>query len=168
MTSLSLHRKSGANRRCELKMWISEPLPLNTSLYISANSTSVRFLTPSVVQEAIGGCRIEERKETSLEDMERERQSWNRSQISSVQSLSRVWLFATPGLPVHHQLPESTQTHVYWVCDIIQPSHPLLSPSPPAPNPSQHQGLFQWVNSLPRSLSSRQMIILLWESSLGR
>ena len=54
---------------------------------------------------------------------------------------------STPGLPVHHQLPEFTQTHVHQVGDAIQPSHPLLSPSPPAPNPSQHQGLFQWVNS---------------------
>ena len=48
-----------------------------------------------------------------------------------------------PGLPVHHQLPESTQTHVHRVSDAIQPSHPLSSPSPPAPNPSQYQGLFQ-------------------------
>ena len=53
-----------------------------------------------------------------------------------------------PGLPVHHQLPEFTQTHMHWVGDAIQPSHPLSSPTPPAPNPSQHQGLFQWVNSL--------------------
>ena len=52
-----------------------------------------------------------------------------------------------PGLPVHHQLPEFTQTHVHQVSDAIQPSHPLLSPSSPAPNPSQHQSLFQWVNS---------------------
>ena len=52
-----------------------------------------------------------------------------------------------PGLPVHHQLPEFTETHVHWVSDAIQPSHPLSSPSPPAPNPSQHQSLFQWVNS---------------------
>ena len=52
-----------------------------------------------------------------------------------------------PGLPVHHQLPEFTQTHVYRVSDAIQPSHPLSSPSPLAPNPSQHQSLFQWVNS---------------------
>ena len=52
-----------------------------------------------------------------------------------------------PGLPVHHQLPEFTQTHVHQVGDAIQPSHPLSSPSPPAPNPSQHQDLFQWVNS---------------------
>ena len=50
---------------------------------------------------------------------------------------------STPGLPVHHQLPEFTQTHVHRVGDVIQPSHPLLSPSPPAPNPSQREGLFQ-------------------------
>ena len=50
---------------------------------------------------------------------------------------------STPGLPVHHQLPEFTQTHVHQVGDAIQPSHPLSSTSPPAPNPSQHQGLFQ-------------------------
>ena len=54
---------------------------------------------------------------------------------------------STPGLPVHHQLPEFTQTHVHQVSDVNQPSHPLSSPSPPAPNPSQHQSLFQWVNS---------------------
>ena len=48
-----------------------------------------------------------------------------------------------PGLPVHHQLPEFTETHVHRVSDAIQPSHPLSSPSPPAPNPSQHQTLFQ-------------------------
>ena len=53
---------------------------------------------------------------------------------------------STPGLPVHHHLPEFTQTHVHRVCDAIQPSLPLSFPSPPAPNPSQHQNLFQWVN----------------------
>ena len=52
-----------------------------------------------------------------------------------------------PGLPVHHQLPEFTQTHVHRVRDAIQTSHPWSSPSPPAPNPSQHQSSFQWVNS---------------------
>ena len=55
---------------------------------------------------------------------------------------------STPGFPVHHQLPEFTQTHVHWNSDAIQPSHPLSSPSPPAFNLSQHQGLFQWVSSL--------------------
>ena len=54
---------------------------------------------------------------------------------------------STPGLSVHHQLPEFTQTHVHWVGDAIQPSHPLLSPSPPAINLSQHQGLCKWVSS---------------------
>ena len=73
--------------------------------------------------------------------------------VRSDQSLSRVRLCdpmnrRTPGLPVHHQLLEFTQTHVHRVSDSIQPSHPLSSPSPPAPNPSQHQSLFQWVKSL--------------------
>ena len=54
---------------------------------------------------------------------------------------------STPGLPVHPQLLEFTQTHVHRVSDAIQPSHPLSSPSPPAPNLSQHQSLFQWVNT---------------------
>ena len=72
--------------------------------------------------------------------------------LSSVQSLSCVRLCdpmnrSTTGLPVHHHLPEFTQTHVHRVRDVIQPSHPLSSPSSPAPNPSQHQSLFQWVNS---------------------
>ena len=77
---------------------------------------------------------------------------WNAVQFSSVAqsclTLCDPMNCSTPGLPVHHQLPEFTQTHVHRVSDAIQPSHPLLSPSPPAPNPSQHQGLFQWVNSL--------------------
>ena len=55
---------------------------------------------------------------------------------------------STPDLPVHHQLLEFTQTHINQVSDAIQLSHPLSSPSPHAPNPSQHQSLFQWVNSL--------------------
>ena len=61
-----------------------------------------------------------------------------------VQSLSRVQLLnhSIPGLPVHHQLPEFTQTHVHWVSDAIPPSHPLSSPSPPALNLSQHPGSF--------------------------
>ena len=74
-------------------------------------------------------------------------------QFSSIQSLSRVWLFATPStaacqaslsITSAHRL---TQTHVHWVSDAFQPSHPLSSPSPPAFNLSQHQGLFHWVSS---------------------
>ena len=66
---------------------------------------------------------------------------------SVVLSLCNPMNHSTPGLPVHHQLLEFTQTHVHWVGDAIQPSHPLSSPSPPVPNPSQHQGFLQWVNS---------------------
>ena len=75
-------------------------------------------------------------------------------QFSSVSSIAQSCLtlcdpmnHSMPGLPVHHQLLDFTQTHVHQVGDAIQPSHPLLSPSPPASNPSQHQGLFQWVTS---------------------
>ena len=72
-------------------------------------------------------------------------------QFSSVsQSCLTLWdpmNHSMPGLPVHQQLLEFTQTHADRVGNTIQPSHPLSSPSPPAPNPSQHQGLFQWVNS---------------------
>jgi len=75
----------------------------------------------------------------------------NRVQFSSVAqscpTLCNHMNHSTPGLPVHDQLPEFTQTHIHRVSDAIQPSHPLLSPSPPAPNPSQHQSLFQSVNS---------------------
>ena len=74
------------------------------------------------------------------------------SQFSSVAQLCPTFCnsmdCSTPGLPIHHQLPEFTQTQVHWVGDVIQPSHPRSSPSPPAPKPSQHQSLFQWVNSL--------------------
>ena len=79
----------------------------------------------------------------------------NLSEVRSDQLLSCVRLFATnpmnpstPRLPVYQQLPEFTQTHVHRISDTIQPSHPLSSPSLLAPNPSQHQSLFQWVNSL--------------------
>ena len=75
-----------------------------------------------------------------------------RLQFSSVQLLNHVRLCdpmnrSTLGLPVHHQLPEFTQTHIHQVGGAIQPSHPLSSPSPPTFNLSQHQGLWQWVSS---------------------
>ena len=84
-----------------------------------------------------------------------------------------------PGLPVHHHLPEFTQTHNHQVRDTIQPSHPGSSPSPPAPNLSQHQSLFQWVNSShevskvlePKTLQDyeifRKIITLLVKNFLG-
>ena len=72
----------------------------------------------------------------------------NGSFAQSCPTLSDPMNHSTPGLSAYHQLPESTQTtRIHWVGDVIQPSHPLLSPSPPALNPSQHQGLFKWVSS---------------------
>ena len=72
------------------------------------------------------------------------------SVTQSCQTLCNPMDCSMPGLPVHHQLVEYTQTHVNWVSDAIQPSHPLSSPSPPAFNLSQHQGLFKWVSSSPQ------------------
>ena len=89
----------------------------------------------------------------SRKDMERlvVTVSWDMYQFSSVTqscpTLCDPMNCSTPGLPVQHQLLEFTQTHVHRVGDAIQPSHPMSSPFPPAPNPSQHQSLFQWVNS---------------------
>ena len=70
-----------------------------------------------------------------------------RSVAQSCLTLCNLMNRSTPGVPVHHQLPEFTQTHVHQVSDAIQPSHLLSSPSPLAPNPSQHHTLYQWVNS---------------------
>ena len=70
-----------------------------------------------------------------------------RSVAQSCPTLCDPMNHSTPDLPVHHQLPEFTQTQVHGVSDAVQPSHPLLSPYPLSPNPSQHQSLFQWVNS---------------------
>ena len=74
----------------------------------------------------------------------------NDQSVSSVSqscpTLCDPMVCSTPGFPVHHQLPLFTQTHVHWASDAIQPSHPLLSPSP-AFNLSQHQGLYQWVST---------------------
>ena len=69
------------------------------------------------------------------------------SVAQSCPTLCDLMNHSMPGLPVHHQLQEFTKTHVHRVSDATQPSHPLSSPSPPAPNPSQHQSLFQWVSS---------------------
>ena len=88
-----------------------------------------------------------EKKTTLEENNRRLDDAEERIQFSSVAqsclTLPDPMNRSTPGLPVHHQLPESTQTHVHQVGDAIQPSHPLLSPSLPVPNPSQHQGFFK-------------------------
>ena len=73
---------------------------------------------------------------------------WFSSAPQSCPNLCNPIDCSIPGFPVHHQLPDLAPTHVHWVSNAIQPSHPLLSPSPPAFNLSQQQGLFQWVSSL--------------------
>ena len=90
---------------------------------------------------------------SQLWEMVKDREAWCAVvQFSSVTqfcpTLSDPMDCSMPGFPVQHQLPELTQTPFHWVTDAIQPSHPLLSPSPPAFNLFQHQGLFQWVSSL--------------------
>ena len=91
--------------------------------------------------------------QSEVSQKEKHQYSISSVQFSSVAQLCPTLCYAmnhsTPGLPVQHQLPEFTRTHVHRVGDAIQPSHPLSSPFPPAPNPSQHQSLFQWVNSSP-------------------
>ena len=104
----------------------------------------------------MGGVEVQRGKEGLVIDLEclEETASKRTSQLSvqfssvaqSCPTLCDPMNHSTLGLPVHHKPLESTQTHVHWVGDAIQPSHPLASPSP-APNPSQHQGLFQWVIS---------------------
>ena len=84
---------------------------------------------------------------TGIHDKRKNGNHQIRSVAQSCLTLCHPMNRSMPGLPVHHQLPKFTQTHIHWVSDAIQPSHPLSSPSPPAPNPSQHQSLFQWVNS---------------------
>ena len=81
-------------------------------------------------------------------DLKEERGTFQFSSVAqSCLTLCDPMNHSTPGLPVHHQCLEFTETHVHWVRDAIQPSHPLSSPSPPALNLSQHQGLIKWVSS---------------------
>ena len=111
------------------------------------------FLEAMVIKKEIKGIQIgkKEVKSSLLSDdmilYTENLQDATRKLPSSAQSLSCVGLWdpmdcSTPGFPVHHQLPELAQTHIHQVSDAIQPPHPLLSPSPPAFNLSQHQGLF--------------------------
>ena len=115
--------------------------------YISENQGSVKFATKS---KAIYLVSDRSKIWPKSSDYRLDIFSIQFSQFSSVAqsclTLCNPMNRSTPGLPVHRQLPESTHTHVHRVGDTIQPSHPLSSPFPPAPNPSQHQDLFQWVN----------------------
>ena len=129
--------RSGTRQRCPLS-------PLLFNIVLEVLATAIRE------EKEIKGIQMGKEEESShcLQ------MTWYSTsvQFSSVESLScptpcDPMNHSTPGLPVHHQLPEFTQTRIHRVGDAIQPSHPLSSPSPPAPNPSQHQSLFQWVNS---------------------
>ena len=111
-------------------------------MFMSLQSSCIEVLVPNmmVLGDGAFGRRLR------LDDVTRVGFSWCDSvqfSRSVVSDSANPMNSSTPGLPVHHQLPEFTQTHVHRVSDAIQPSHPLLSPSPPAPNPSQHQSLFQ-------------------------
>ena len=92
--------------------------------------------------------KVREDKHDMVDKPRRQRVFQFSSVAQSCPTLCDAMDCSTPDFPVHHQLPEHAQTHVHWVGDAIQPSHPLSSPSPPAFNLSQHQGLFQWVSSL--------------------
>ena len=125
---------------------------LYQELYILCKKwTFIFLLTLNTLKPSSKHCYMKHRQKSEITGQE---SPWNQEtniQFSSVSQLCPTLCdpmnCSTPGLPVQHQLPEFTQTHVHWVGDAFQPSHPLSSPSPPAPNPSQHQSLFQWVNS---------------------
>ena len=141
-------------------MWNSKLDESQTGIKIAVrNINNLRYADDTTLM-----AEIEEELKTSLMKVEEESEnaglnstgikltSWHpvsfrsdqiRSVTQSCLTLRDPMNHSMPGLPVHHQLPEFTQTHVHRVGDAIQPSHPLLSPSPPAPNPSQHQSLFQ-------------------------
>ena len=130
---------------------IIRELQIKTTMRYHLTLVRMAFIKKSINNKFWEGV---EKKEPSYiigENVNRKSHSREQYQFSSVAqscpTLCGPMNRSTPGLPVHHQLPEFTQTHVHWVSDAIQPSHPLSSPFPPAPNPSQHQSLFQWVNS---------------------
>ena len=114
----------------------------NLNLFLTSSTVNLRCITNINMK----GKTINLPEENTREYLQDLRRTFS-SVAQSCPTLCDPMNCSMPGLPVHHQLPESTQTHVYWVGDAIQPSHPLSSPYPPALNLSQHQGLFKWVSS---------------------
>ena len=132
---------------------VTLPGPLSWSRSVAAWKTDWRWGKQQVGWEirktsSSEGGQGEGKQERCIHSINRIKWSSVQFSRSVVSDSLRPMNHSTPGLPVHHQLPEFTQTHVHQVGDAIQRSHPLSSPSPPAPNPSQHQSLFQWVISL--------------------
>ena len=114
----------------------------NLNLFLTSSTVNLRCITNINMK----GKTINLPEENTREYLQDLRRTFS-SVAQSCPTLCDPMNCSMPGLPVHHQLPESTQTHVHWVGDAIQPSHPLSSPCPPALNLSQHQGLFKWVSS---------------------
>ena len=115
----------------------SSVVPLKYAVYFKIHSAYVNYIS----------IKLEEKYDLLSFILIGIRSDQIRSVTQSCPTLCNPMNCSTPGLPVHHQLPEFTETHIHRVSDAIQPSHPLSSPSPLAPNPSQHQSIFQWVNS---------------------
>ena len=119
-----------------------ELLPISSNIY--CEQTPCSLATQSVVWGPVAVLASSECvRNAQSQTLPQIRSDQIRSVAQSCPTLCNPMNRSTPGLPVHHQFPEFTQTHVHRVSDAIQLSHPLSSPSPPAPNPSQHQGLFQ-------------------------
>ena len=114
-----------------------------------------RQCAPHSINQEWGTPRMQEEEDFRREELRELQESGEGHRVplqfssvtQSCPTLCNPMNHSRPGLPVHHQLPEFTQNHVHWVGDASQPSHPLSSLSPLAPNPSQNQSLFQWVNS---------------------
>ena len=127
--------------------WGDCPNPGIEPVSLTSPALAGRFFTASATWESHLMIYAETEGWISNRWMGRTGKNQIRSVAQSCPTLCNPMNRSTPGLPVHHQLPEFTQTQVHRDSDAIQPSHPLSSPSPLASNPSQHQSLFQWVNS---------------------
>ena len=134
--------------------WASDllPQPLKHFLPAPVSQSGSPYLVPSLSQKHLKFYQAQHLQYRHSNCHRKIQFSASSVQFSSVAQLCLTLCdpmnCSTSGLPVHYQLQEFTQTHVHWVGDAIQPTHPLSSPSPPAFNLSQHQGLFQWVSYL--------------------
>ena len=154
MLDMGLEKKSESQER----LWISNSGDQKDNIYMGQQNTSVleyrfKFTVPiaRILVRALQRNRTNRRNthiDTHKHTRSRRRSCDYCSVAKSHPTLCDSMNCSTPGSPVLHHLPKFAETHVHWVSDAIQPSHPLSSPSPPATNPSQHQSLFQWVDSL--------------------